>query len=96
MEGIAVREVAETASGWRCRVTVGTGRGATQHTVTVDRAYWEELTGGETEPKVLVEKSFVFLLQRESKTSIMRKFNLGIISRYFPEYEKEIGNLLGN
>ena len=38
----------------------------------------------------LIKKSFEFLLERESKESILRKFNLKVINQYFPEYEQEI------
>jgi len=41
-----------------------------------------------------VERSFKFLLQRESNTSILRSFELSDISRYFPEYEKTIQEML--
>ena len=33
---------------------------------------------------------FRFLLERESNTSILRSFRITDISRYFPEYEREI------
>ena len=39
---------------------------------------------------VLLEESFRFLLEREPKESILRSFDLTVISRYFPEYEREI------
>jgi len=42
----------------------------------------------------LIEKSFEFLLERESNTSILRSFDLPVIQRYFPEYERAIGTLL--
>ena len=76
------------------RVTVE-GRTTTTHRVTVSAAYYEKLTGKRVAPEVLVEKSFEFLLERESNTSILRSFELPIIGRYFPEYEKTIGSLLG-
>jgi len=41
-----------------------------------------------------VEKSFEFLLERESNTSILRSFELPVIGNYFPEYETTIGTLL--
>ena len=62
----------------------------TQYEVTVDREYWKKLTDGKTEPNELVRKSFEFLLEREPKEAILKKFNLKVISTYFPEYEKEI------
>jgi hypothetical protein len=43
---------------------------------------------------MLVEKSFNFLLERESNTSILRRFDLQIIERYFPEYKKTIKTML--
>lgn len=60
------------------------------HEVTVDRALWEELTGGQVTMETLVERSFEYLLEREPNTSILPSFNLSTITRYFPEYEDEI------
>ncbi len=75
------------------RVTVES-RTTTKHTVTVSSSYYEKLTGKRVAPEVLVEKSFEFLLQREGNTSILNSFELPVISRYFPEYEKTIANML--
>ena len=65
-------------------------RTTTSHTVTVSPDYLEKLTGGTVPVEKLVEKSFEFLLERESNTSILRSFDLPVIQRYFPEYEREI------
>ena len=73
----------------RFEVTV-MGKTVTHHQVTVSKDYYEKLTGGRVTPERLVEKSFEFLLARESNTSILPEFNLRVISRYFPEYEKKI------
>jgi len=59
--------------------------------VELEKDYWQKLTQGKVAPEELVKKSFEFLLAREPKESILRSFNLKIISNYFPEYEKEIG-----
>ena len=67
----------------------------TTHKVTVKASYYEKLTGKRVTPEVLLEKSFQFLLDRESNTSILRSFDLPIIGQYFPEYEKEIKKTLG-
>jgi hypothetical protein len=75
------------------RVTVE-GRTTTTHMVTVSSAYCEKLTGKRVAPEVLVEKSFAFLLERESNTSILSSFDLPVIGRYFPEYEKTISTML--
>jgi hypothetical protein len=71
------------------------GASATQHLVTVTPDYWRKLTGGRVSAETLVEKSFEFLLERESNTSILRSFDLLVIQRYFPEYERIIGARLG-
>ena len=85
MAQIAVaRQDAETF-----QVTV-TGNTRTVHTVTLKEAYYQKLTGGKVTPEKLIEKSFEFLLERESNTSILSHFELPVIARYFPEYEKVI------
>jgi hypothetical protein len=75
------------------QVTVENGS-TTQHTVTVATEYWQRLTGGRVPAETLIEKSFEFLLERESNTSILRSFDLPVIQRYFPEYERTIGKSL--
>jgi hypothetical protein len=75
------------------RVTA-TGRQTTAHTVTVALEYKAKLAGPNTPAETLVERSFEFLLERESNTSILRQFDLPVIQAYFPEYEKTIRKLL--
>jgi len=71
------------------RVTVAADS-TTTHTVTVPPSYAARLTNGKGTAEALVEKSFDFLLQRESNTSILRSFELSVIERYFPGYETAI------
>ena len=71
-------------------VVVKEGQAETEHTVTLDQDYYYRLTQGAVPKEKLIEESFKFLLERESKESILRRFNLKIINRYFPEYEKTI------
>jgi hypothetical protein len=61
-----------------------------QHFVTLDDTYYHLLTQGKITKEDLIKKSFQFLLEREAKESILRTFNLQVIKRYFPEYEKEM------
>jgi tRNA nucleotidyltransferase/poly(A) polymerase len=58
--------------------------------VTLTRAAYERLTGGKVSPERLVQESFRFLLEREPKESILRSFDLSVISNYFPAYERVI------
>ena len=66
----------------------------TTHKVALKPDYYEKLTGKRVTPEVLVQKSFEFLLDRESNTSILRSFDLPVIGRYFPEYERVIKKML--
>jgi hypothetical protein len=60
----------------------------------MSRSDYERLTGGKASPEALVEESFRFLLEREPKESILGAFDLTVIGRYFPEYERAIGQRL--
>jgi hypothetical protein len=79
-----------SASGWECDVAVREGDSVSRHTVGVSR---DELVRfgrpGET-PDSLVERSVRFLLERESAASIMRRFDLTVITRFFPDYATTI------
>jgi len=61
-----------------------------KHRVTIKQNDYARLTGGKIGPEELLRKSFEFLLEREPKESILSRFDLSVISRYFPEYEREI------
>jgi len=78
-----------TTDGWSCEVTVRDG-GVTHHRVRVPRADLSRLAPGAADPEDLVRASFDFLLEREPKESILREFDLSVIGRYFPDYEREI------
>lgn len=62
----------------------------TSHRVTLDPTDHERLSGGVVPPETLMERSFEFLLEREPNTSILSRFELPVIGRYFPEYENTI------
>ena len=65
-----------------CRVTVREGASETRHEVSVGDA-------GGRDPVRLVRAAFLFLLDREPKEAILARFDLAVIARYFPEYERE-------
>jgi hypothetical protein len=65
----------------------------TTHEVTVSPSYAKQLCRPNQTTAALIEQSFAFLLARESNTSILRRFDLSVISRYFPEYESEMTKL---
>jgi hypothetical protein len=68
-------------------VIVDDGRGTSRHEVTVWPSDVERYAPGST-PETLIEASFEFLLAREPKEAILRRFELPVIERYFPEYPR--------
>ena len=62
----------------------------TTHLVTLTQDYYQKLTESRISPETLIEKSFEFLLERESNTMILARFDLPVIGDYFPEFEKNI------
>ena len=73
-------------------VTIADADGQSKHVVTVHEPYYMELTGGSMSAEELIRKSFEFLLEREPKESILKKFELPKIQKYFPEYEELLKN----
>ena len=71
------------------RVEVVEGKERTRHEV---RATAEEIRryAGDADAERVLEASFAFLLEREPKESILARFDLPVIERYFPEYPREI------
>jgi hypothetical protein len=67
-----------------------TGAQPTLHRITAGVGDVECLTGGKVNAERLIEESFRFLLEHESNISILRSFRITDITRYFPEYEREI------
>lgn len=84
--------------GWEFHVLIQDPDGSrSEHVVTLKQADYRRLIGGKSEvsPAKLVEESFRFLLEREPKESILSRFELPVIGRYFPEYERELARRLG-
>jgi hypothetical protein len=50
----------------------------------------DRLTAGKHTPGRCLEAAFWFLLDREPKESILGRFDVTVISRYFPEFEREL------
>ncbi|WP_447975050.1 hypothetical protein [Nitrospira sp. Kam-Ns4a] len=70
------------------------GASRTCHEVTATSADVARYGGG-TSAEPLIRASFEFLLEREPQESILRRFALPVIERYFPEYPAEIRRRLG-
>ena len=87
--------VVEATGEGRFRVTVSEAGSSSVHLVTLQQDYYQKLTAGKIPLEELVRRSFEFLLEREPKEYILSRFNLSVIARYFPEFEREIRKRLG-
>lgn len=74
-------------------VRVSAGRTPTSHRVTIARADLARLGAGAGGER-FVRAVFEFLLERESAESILARFDVSVIARYFPEFESEIAGYL--
>ena len=80
----------EPSGSGRFQVTVTEGGSQSTHVVSLSPGYYETLTGKQVPEELLIERSFQFLLERESRESILREFDLPLIGHSFPDYEREI------
>jgi hypothetical protein len=75
-------------------VVVADGGSETRHHVTMAPAMHARLAQGKHAPEAVLEAAFRFLLDREPKESILRRFDADVIAQYFPEFEKELPRYL--
>ena len=72
------------------RVTLRDDDGSsTVHEVRIDPAS-EPLAERFASPEAFVEACFRFLLAREPKGSILQDFDVSVIGRYFPEWQRTL------
>ena len=64
----------------------------TKHVVSVTDQMLLNLTKNKISKEELLNFSFNFLLEREPNTSILSKFDIIVISKYFPEYISKVEN----
>ena len=87
---MATRIEVERLKEGEFRVHVIEGSSQSTHHVTLTQHDYRRLSGGKIEPHDLIRRSFEFLLARETRESILPEFDLPLIGRYFPEYEREL------
>lgn len=63
-----------------------------KHVVSVTDQMLLNLTKNKISKEELLNFSFNFLLEREPNTSILSKFEITVISKYFPEYISKVEN----
>jgi hypothetical protein len=74
--------------GWLAGVDVRVGGRVRRHNVRVSEEAWQRLTGGRAPVEDLLRATFEFLLAREPPEAILEAFEVNVIPRYFPEYER--------
>jgi hypothetical protein len=76
-------------------VVVTDGSQVSRHRVRVPAGFSSALGCAQVPAAILVEASFVFQLEREPASSILRDLSLEQIGHYFPEYGDVIERSLG-
>jgi hypothetical protein len=87
-------ESKKTTDPYEFHVKVTDSRGGTSHTVTMSESTFQDLTAGKVSPEECIEAAFRFLLDREPKESILSRFDITVISTYFPSFKREFSGYL--
>ncbi len=89
---IRVQRSTEHGKAFTFVVSVSEGEESrTEHHVTLARSDYQRWAAAGESPEELVRRSFEFLLERESKESILARFDLSVIPDYFADFESAIG-----
>ena len=90
MADITIKETGEDDQGFRFDVDVTEAGSTSHHDVTLSRSDLEEMGKGAS-PEEFIRRCFEFLLERESKDSILARFDIRQIGTYFPEFKRQMG-----
>ena len=90
MTAIDVDVLGDEGDPRRFRVAVRDAGSATTHDVTASLEDLARLGGGYASPEGFIRSCFEFLLAREAKEQTLGSFDVRVIGRYFPEFEREI------
>ena len=71
-------------------VVVREPRGESRHRVTVSPSDAARFAKLGADPACAVEAAMAFLLDREPKESILGAFDIDVVRRYFPEFDKAL------
>lgn len=66
----------------------------THHEITMSQADFGALARGTATAEQCIEAAFRFLLDREPKEAILKRFDIAVIGRYFPEFSREFPRYL--
>ncbi len=91
---ITVTRLADAFDPLLLDVSVRDTGGETRHRVTLAVGEAQRLGRGRAAEE-LVEAAFRFLLDREPKEAILKRFDFAVIGGYFPEFEARLPEYLG-
>jgi len=77
-------------------VTIREGGSETRHRVVMSAADYRRLSAESCRADQCIEAAVRFLLDREPKESILRRFDITLISRYFPEFEAKLPSYIAS
>lgn len=87
---VSIRQLSANGDHFLLEVRVAEGRGETRHEVTLMKKDYAHLARDGEAAEAFVERCFAFLLAREAKESILTRFDVSVIARYFPDFERVI------
>jgi hypothetical protein len=94
MADLIIRQIEHNKECSRFRVEVIEGTSRTIHEVTLSEKDYQKLTKEKCTPRQCIQAAFEFLLAREDKEAILSEFDISVISKFFPEFKKELPKLL--
>jgi hypothetical protein len=71
-------------------VVVEGRNGHSEHRVSMAESTYQRLTGGSYTPLECVDASFRFLIEREPVESILKSFDVKVISMLFSNFEEQV------
>jgi hypothetical protein len=77
------------------QVVVVEGASRSKHNVTLKERDYARLSEGKIQPEELIVRSFEFLLEHEPQDSILPRFDLLEIARYFPGFVRDVRQKMG-
>ncbi len=83
MRNILIRRI-----NHECYEVIVTKKEVTKHIVHVSDSVHNHFTEGKMTKEQFVKKAFLFLLQREQNTSILKEFQIEMIAKFFPDFRK--------
>lgn len=89
MQEIIISQKSQDKNKWVFNVEVKDKDSSTSHLVALKRDSHRRIAPKHS-PEELIWASFLFLLEREDKKSILSEFDLMDIEKYFPEYREKI------